>query len=161
MNKIVTIAVLLCALFLAGNAYGATGWALGGEFAVNWVQSGYGGSGAALCVKFPQLPIMFGFSASFMTPMVVGVTADWWAYQGRLVGPVNIYIGPGAFLWLMTQSGPGDNGAIGFGLRIPIGLQIFIVPAAEIFLEPAIAIGLYPVLPSFSLQLGLGFRFWF
>jgi hypothetical protein len=158
MKKIITIAVLLSTLFIATHVHAAQqGWSIGGEFTFDWAgTSPYAGSGA-LCVKFPRLPIMFGFSANFVQPMMLGITADWWLFTSHLVGPVNVYIGPGLFLRLAT----GGQGDTHIGIRIPIGFQIFIVPAFEIFLEPAVAIELMPQLPTFYLQAGLGFRFWF
>jgi len=155
MKKIVFIA-LLFAMLLTGNVFGQTGWAIGGDFAFNWSGTAYP-YGAALCVKFPQLPIMFGISANFTQPVVMGITADWWLFQSHLVGPVNIYIGPGLFLGIDT----GPNGTARFGIRIPIGFQIFIVKVFEIFIEPAISIELVPQLPTFGVQAALGFRFWF
>jgi hypothetical protein len=155
MKKIVIIIVLFASL-VTGNVFGS-GWAIGGDFAFNWSNSAYA-TGAALCVKFPQLPVMFGFSANLATPLVVGITADWWLFQSHLVGPVEVYIGPGLFLGFNTG---GGNGSARFGIRIPVGFQIFIVKAFEIFIEPAVSIELVPTLPEFGIQAALGFRFWF
>jgi hypothetical protein len=157
MRKAMLIVFVLITIFFSGNLFGQQGWAIGGEFAIDWGQTAYA-TGAALCVKFPRIPIMFGFSANLATPLVIGVTADWWLYQSHLVGPVNIYIGPGAFLTFNTSG--GDN-SLHLGLRIPFGFQIFIIKAFEIFLEPALAMELVPKLPDFRLQAALGFRFWF
>jgi hypothetical protein len=156
MKKIITILVLLSTLFVASNAFAAQGFALGGAFTMDFAGSAYV-SGGALCVKFPSVPIMFGFSANFLEPMMIGITADWWLYNARLVGPVSIYIGPGLFLRLAT----GGRGDTHVGIRVPFGFQIFIIPPFEIFLEPAFAIELMPQLPTFSLQAAIGFRFWF
>jgi len=157
MKKILIVTlVLLLGLSATGFAQ-SKGWALGGAFAFDWAGSNAYPTRAALVVKFPGLPIMFGFSANFEDPVVVGVTADWWLFTTHLVGPVNLYLGPGLFLRFATEGGTDPV----FGIRIPIGFQIYIVKAFEIFLEPAVAIELLPTLPDFSLQAALGFRFWF
>jgi len=149
--------VLILTLSAPAFAQKTTGWAIGGAFAFNWAGADPYGTGAALCLKFPTFPVMFGISANFNEPVMIGVTADWWLFQTHLVGPLNLYIGPGLFLHFVAVA----NGAVDFGLRIPIGFQIFIIPAFEIFLEPAVAIGILPQLPTFSLQAAVGFRFWF
>jgi hypothetical protein len=156
MKKILLIALLL-ALLVAGNSFAQNkGWAIGAAFYFNW-SSNASAQGASLCVKFPSVPIMFGLSASFADPLVIGITVDWWLVNFHLVGPVNMYIGPGLFLRLST--GPGADPY--FGIRVPFGFQIFIVKAFEIFLEPALAIQIMPDFPQFGLQACVGFRFWF
>ena len=100
---------------------------------------------------------MFGLSASFDDPMVIGITADWWLFQTHLVGPVRLYIGPGLFLRISTAEGSDPY----FGIRVPFGFQIFIVKAFEIFLEPALAVQIFPDFPTFGLQACVGLRFWF
>jgi hypothetical protein len=157
MKKIILI-VLLLSVLAAGSSFAAghTGWSLGAAFYLSWTQSG-SPTGAALCVKFPTLPVMFGFSAVFGYNVAIGITVDWWLFQTHLVGPVELYIGPGLFL--LVDTAPG--GYIDGGLRIPVGFQIFIVPAFEIFLEPALAIHVMPVLPTFGFMASVGLRFWF
>jgi hypothetical protein len=158
MKKIVLIVVLL-SVVSAGSMFAAshTGWSIGAAFYLTWTQSA-APTGAALCVKFPSLPIMFGFSAIFgYYYTTIGVTVDWWAFQTHLVGPVDLYIGPGLFLLIDTS----PYGYVDGGLRIPVGFQIFIVPAFEIFLEPALAIHVMPVLPTFGFMASIGLRFWF
>jgi len=159
MKKIIIIAVLL-SMIIAGNSFAqGRGWAVGGAFSFDWMQgSETSVSGASLLLKFPQLPIMFGFSARFSDPdSAFGMTADWWLFQTNLIGPVKLYIGPGVYAFFI--SGVADS--FNIGMRIPFGFQIFIVPAFEIFLEPAIKIEFLPNLPDFGLTAQLGFRFWF
>lgn len=158
MKRMLMLVLILLLAFSASNAFAQNkGWAIGGAFALDWGFNNTTVNGAALCLKFPGLPVMFGFSANFNEPLRVGVTADWWLFQTNLVGPLNLYIGPGLFFRIWTT----DPAIVDFGLRIPIGFQIFIVPVFEIFLEPAIAIGIVPDLPTFTLQGAIGFRFWF
>ena len=157
MKKILLIALLL-SLLVAGNSFAERkGWAIGAAFYWHWTESA-APTGAALCVKFPGVPIMFGFSAYLMEPIIIGISADWWLFQTHLVGPVDLYIGPGLFLIINTDP---YWGYVDFGLRIPVGFQIFIVKAFEIFLEPALAIHIYPTIPTFGFMGALGLRFWF
>jgi hypothetical protein len=156
VKKSILLAILF-SLLVAGNGFAANqGWSIGAEFSLNWTPSTYP-VGAALCLKFPGLPIMFGISARFEHALAIGVTADWWLFQTAIVGPLYLYIGPGLFFSIDT--GPGTP--VDFGIRVPFGFQIFIVPAFEIFLEPALAIHIYPVLPTFGIQAAIGLRFWF
>ena len=156
MKKILIITLVLF-LGLSGSMFAQNkGWAIGGAFYLSWTETALP-TGAALCFKFPSVPIMFGVSASLIDPVAIGVTADWWLFMTHLVGPVSLYIGPGAFLVINTA----PNAPIDFGLRVPIGFQIFIVPAFEIFLEPAVAVHALPRIPTFGIQASIGFRFWF
>jgi hypothetical protein len=153
MKKILLIALLL-SLLVAGNSFAENkGWAIGAAFYVGFANSA-SATGAMLCVKFPTVPIMFGLSAVFGTPLAFGITVDWWLVNFHLVGPVEMYIGPGVFFRMA-----GDQPY--FGIRVPFGFQIFIVKAFEIFLEPALAIEIIPIFPTFGLQAAVGFRFWF
>ena len=155
MKRVILIALIL-AVFAGGIGFAAhNGFSIGAAFYFGWAESATA-QGAALCLKFPTVPIMFGFSAVFGTPLIIGITADWWLFQTHLVGPVDLYIGPGLFLRIDTGWAQPY-----FGIRIPVGFQIFIVKAFEIFLEPALAIQIVPNFPQFGLQASIGFRFWF
>ncbi|MBN1525698.1 MAG: hypothetical protein JW904_14570 [Spirochaetales bacterium] len=163
MKKIIVIALLL-AIFMSGHLFAQkrTGWAVGGAFTFDWAAGNNTYvNGAALLFKTPWLPIMFGVSARFTEPdSAIGITADWWLVGPiHLIGPVNLYLGPGLYFW-MIMNDQTDN--MGFGMRIPLGFQIFIIPSTfEIFLEPALRIEFLPQLPDFGMQAALGFRFWF
>jgi hypothetical protein len=153
MKKIIFIA-LLFSILMTGSLFAQhTGWSIGAAFYFGFADNA-SATGAMLCVKFPTVPIMFGLSAVFGTPLAFGITADWWLFQTHLVGPVELYIGPGLF-FRIADTYPY------FGIRIPVGFQIFIVKAFEIFLEPALAIQIVPNFPTFGLQACIGFRFWF
>jgi hypothetical protein len=161
MKKIVLIALILT-VFAVGSGFAANqGWALGASFYLTYWQTA-APTGVALSVKFPGLPVMFGFSAAFdPTWTAFGITADWWLFQTHLVGPLDLYIGPGLFFVIRSFA----YGATDFdgGLRIPVGFQIFIVKAFEIFLEPAFALHIAPTttFPNFGFMAAAGFRFWF
>ncbi len=156
MKRVILIALIL-AVFAVGSGFAVnTGWAIGAGFYWTWTDY-MAPTGAALLLKFPKVPVMFGFSAYLLEPVIIGITADWWLFNTHLVGPVDLYIGPGFFIVINTAPGGWFDG----GLRIPIGFQIFIVKAFEIFLEPAIAVHFYPNFPTFGFMGSVGLRFWF
>jgi len=132
--------------------------AIGGEFSLG-IGSGLPGS-ALLSFRIPGIPPVFGLGLSIpgnggRSSLVL--LADWWLAQGNLVGFVDYYIGPGAFL------GITDGGAQ-LGLRVPIGLDAYPIKPLEFFIEFAPAVNILSgsgVSSSFELQAGFGFRFWF
>ena len=70
----------------------------------------------------------------------------------------SLYIGPG----LYAQIGS----TMAFGVRVPIGVQAFVLDPLVLFLEfaPALGTGLANGeinIPTFGIQGALGFRFWF
>jgi hypothetical protein len=153
---------LFLALFLStfavfsASAYKA---AVGGEFALKVGDSLP--QSALLSLRLPKFPMVLGIGASVNTdggdPSLV-VLADWWLAQGKLVGFVNYYIGPGLFL------GVSENSTV-LGGRIPVGVNCYPIKPLELFVElaPAMAFitpsGVH--IPDWGLQAGFGFRFWF
>lgn len=155
MKKIILVVFILSVLAV-GNGFAANnGWSIGAGFYFGFANSA-SAEGAMLDLKFPGLPVMFGFSAVFGSPLIIGITADWWLFQTHLVGPVDLYIGPGLFLRIDTGFAQPY-----FGIRVPVGFQIFIVKAFEIYFEPAIAFQIVPDFPTLGFQASVGFRFWF
>ncbi|MEK6795287.1 MAG: DUF3996 domain-containing protein [Spirochaetota bacterium] len=125
------------------------------------------GYGPAFMFKLPGFPPMFGVAFNFgAAGFNLGVTADWWLFKTTLAsGTVDLclYIGPGVYGSFSFASSYAN---IGVGLRIPVGLQLFIIAPFEIFLELAPAIGVGGIgntiyFPAWGVQGNLGFRFWF
>jgi hypothetical protein len=157
MKRKVLVLSLLLSLFMVFSASAYTA-AIGGEFALK-IGDGLPNS-ALLSFRLPKFPPVFGLGvtisndggqASFV------LLADWWLAKGNLVSFVNYYVGPGLFVSI------ADNATL--GLRVPVGLNAFPIKPLELFIElaPAITI-LAPSgvsIPSFGLQAGFGFRFWF
>lgn len=151
--------VLALCLSLGLVATSASALAIGGAFSVGVL----GGlpSSAMLSVKLNGSAPVLGLGVSIGGgTMHIGATADWWLYHAPLGGPLYIYLGPGVYADIQT----GTGGTLGFGLRLPIGLQFFVIKPLELFVEvaPRAGLTLNPTLfPVWGMQGALGFRFWF
>ncbi len=115
----------------------------------NASQSGTGG--AAITFKLDNVPCVFAVDASFSSHYFrVGATADWWALNDTIVGPLKWFVGGG--LYGSFIGGDYFGGAL--GVRLPIGLNAFF---AKDVIEPYVQIA-----PSFGMEIYDGFRFdWF
>ena len=155
MKRKIVVALLALA-FLTTVAHAQVGFALGAEATLDILGSGVF-PGAALTVSPPLLPIMFGAGFIIGDPLIVGFTLDWWLLHTPLVGVLRVYFGPGLFLAI--------SHAVDLGIRLPVGLQLYIVPPFEIFFEIAPHIGISFTQPKPFSTIGLvgalGFRFWF
>ncbi len=151
MKKKVLIGTLLIAL-LAAPVFSI---GIGAAFSAGFVDLP---SQAMLSFKLDEFPAVFGVGASIgSNTFEMGATADWWMYQTDLVSIFSLYMGPGVFAQI--------GGNFGLGVRIPIGVQAFLLDPLELFLEiaPALGIALSDpiVFPTFGVQGAFGFRFWF
>ena len=158
MSKKTLFLILLLTLF---SALGATAYtaAIGGEFAL---QLGNGlPSSALITFRLPKFPAVLGIGGTITSdggPSSLAVMSDWWLAQGKLVGYVNYYVGPGLFAQVAS-------GGINAGFRVPIGLDVYPIKPLELFVEVAPS---FTILTSKALnfgwsgfQTGFGFRFWF
>ena len=160
---------------MSAGAYAAhnnmNGLALGIGFRGDYIFASGGagapGYGPTFMFKIPGFPPMFGLSFNLSSTVFnLGVTADWWLFKPTLAtGAVDLclYIGPGLYGSFTFASSYAN---IGLGLRIPVGLQLFIIEPLEIFFELAPAIGVGGIgqtiyFPAWGIQGNLGFRFWF
>jgi len=153
------LAVAFTAVVLSATQ--AFGFGVGAEFTAPFTSSGVG-EGVAMTFKLDKVPYLFALGASGNAKGVhVGATADYWMAQGPLIEFLSWYAGPGIYVDLNTGSG----GGIDAGLRIPVGLNTYLLNKKfELFLElaPAFGLSLNPFqFPTFGLQNALGFRFWF
>jgi hypothetical protein len=117
-------------------------------------------SNLMLSAKFDQLPFLLGIAVDFDDPFFLGATADFWAFNENLTGPINFYAGPG----LYTAIQGGDPAQISLGARVPLGLNVFLLNFFELFIEVAPTLGFLPefnIPGSVGLQAAAGFRFWF
>jgi len=151
--------VLAVCLSLGLVATGASALGIGGAFSVGML----GGlpSSAMLSLKLDNVRPVLGIGVSVGGGAAqFGATADWWLYQGKLAGPLGLYVALGGYADLQT----GSTSTIGLGARLPIGIQIFPLKPLELFLEVAPRAGLtfnafqFPV---WGIQGAAGFRFWF
>ena len=158
------IVVLLLLVFLLGSAAGVSaqsynGVALGVGYTGNAFQSRWGGGMVTFHV--PSSPLVFdlypyvGSNGFGMT-----LTGDLWLLRQPIAGPFAWYLGPG--LWI--DFGLGSQFSLGFGARLAIGLQLWVIQRLEIFLEAAPGLGLF-VLPNvgfaWPVPISLGVRWWF
>jgi len=151
---LLTISLGVAATAAAAPKYRA---AIGGEFSLGFAD----GLPSSVLASFrlPQFPAVFGLGFSLPENGGAGslsVMADWWMYQDHLVEFLNFYVGPGLYF--------GLGSATNFGIRVPVGINMYPIKPLEIFLELAPTIAIYSpsgVFPDFGLQSGFGFRFWF
>jgi hypothetical protein len=153
MRKRIVLLVLL-AVIAAAPAFS---FGIGGAFGLNFV--GGVGAGGLLSVKFDEYPAVFGVGARFGQDYFnLAVTADWWLYETNLVEMLDLYVGPG--LYAVVGSNVFD-----LGIRVPVGIHMYVIDPLELFLEiaPALGVGLSGgfEFPRFDVQGAVGFRFWF
>jgi hypothetical protein len=154
---VVALAVLLIATSGAFAAKGS-GLAIGGEGALYFGGTGgLPGGGAMLMLHLPDFPLMLGIGIS--SPVVIGITADYWVAHGNLISFFDWYVGVGGYI-----SFSPNPAFVAVGARIPLGLQLWpIGQTLELFLEVAPAVG-FSIIPTgfdWHFQGALGFRFWF
>ena len=158
MKRIIVFVIAVMLLAATGAfAAGGTGLAVGGEASLSFAGTGGLPMSAMLMLHLPRFPLMLGIGAS-LAP-AIGLTADYWATQGKIVSILDWYLGIGGYLLLDFE--PAD---ISLGARIPIGLQIWpLGKSLEIFIEvaPAVGVSLIPTGFDWHLQGALGLRFWF
>jgi hypothetical protein len=149
--------LFLLTLLVALAAAPAFSFGIGGAFGLNWM--GGPASGGLLSVKFDEFPAVIGVGARFSSGgFRIAVTADWWLYETNLVEMLDLYVGPGLFADVGTS-------VFDIGVRVPIGIHMFIIDPLELFFElaPAIGVSLEPdfYFPAWGIQGAVGFRFWF
>ena len=154
--KRTTCLVLLALVFAAALAHAEIGLAIGAEGTLDITGAMVPFPGAMLTFHPPGMPLMFGFGVSFQASLAFGMTVDLWLFRSPLIGIFSIYLGPGLYMIL------GD--VVNIGIRIPVGLQLFIIDPFEIFLEISPHLGAdftTMTFPTLGLVGALGFRFWF
>lgn len=155
MNK--KILSVMGAIFLVCSV-NAFSWGIG-------IQGGadpFGTSGeASVTFKLDSTDLIFGVAIPSFAPFALGVTADYWFLNENIAGPLNWYLGAGLFGSIFI----GNNaGAVTFGARAPIGLNMFIADVVEPYLQIAPGCALTVtngVIPRFTMPINLGVRFWF
>ena len=80
--------------------------------------------------------------------------ADVWLLRQRLIDPVDWYLGVGG----KVQLASGDSDDVRAGIRIPVGLQWYVLPRLELFGEIVPGMRLIPS-TDFDLDGGVGIRF--
>jgi hypothetical protein len=153
MKKTV-IAILL--VLLIGTSVSALG--IGASFGYDYFY--LPGSNAMLSLKLDQYPFIFGVGLAITSSSInFGFTADYWLLNDKLfdIGDINVkwYFGPGLYV--------GLSDSFFAGVRVPIGLNAFVLKPLELFVEltPTLAIQINPLyFPKFGIGSNIGFRFW-
>jgi opacity protein-like surface antigen len=173
MKKLILIVLLGLVIATAGVfADHPAGWGIGVEGQYNFAWEGFeGGSGAALSLKAPQLPIFWGISLSFRDDTFgISVTGDKYITDKALIPDINLgwYLGLGGYVGLLHWSG---YNMINFGARLPIGLSWRPLDFLELFLDvaPSLGLGIYFgdyvgdnfEFPEGGLGMDIGVRLWF
>lgn len=108
--------------------------------------------------NFPVIGIAWSLDSHFH------LHCDYWAYEASLKGPVNWFVGVGGKIKFFSNDNnrkdEDKNSDIGLGVRIPLGLQYYIIPKFELFGEVAPGIALIPS-TDFDIDLGIGLRYHF
>lgn len=162
MKRKVLIVLLVLAMLGAGSSvFARTGVGISAGLPIG---PGLPGSNLMLSLKLDSFPLLLGIGGSFGENQIrLGITADYWIANNNLASILNWYIGIGGFFGAGIAENGGDFDA---GLRIPIGLNIFVLDRVlELFVEIAPAIGVRfgntVQFPALGAQGALGFRVWF
>jgi hypothetical protein len=153
MQKKILVAVLI--LFVALSSSFAAGKKLTaiGVFGSYAGSTGYTGGGLGLSLKMGSFPVL-GLQYNVGGSGSLALSCDYYLVDTEaLGGPLTWFLGVGAFGGLSF----GSSGSFDFGLRAPIGLQLWPIKKCEIYLA---AVPVLHFLPSPNLGLGgeLGFR---
>ena len=128
------IAILVLALVVSTVSVFALGIGL---------QGGYGnsaGSGVAVSFKLDESPLIFAaFVDPFGNALTIGGTADMWAVNGNLAGPVNYFAGLGVGAGVQL----GEVGYIRASARAFAGINAFFLDG---FVEPYVQVAYAPTI---------------
>jgi hypothetical protein len=157
-SKSLFLILAIAIVFSAVGAYagpGPIGMDAVGIFG-SFIGNTTGDTGASLGLtarwgSFPIVGISYMFASNGFN---LGAAVDYWATNLAISGTaLHYFLGVGLFGGIAVRNSKLDPD---FGLRVPIGLQIFPVKKFEIFIEGVPMIGFLPtVLIKFGADLGL------
>ena len=169
MKKLLIVFVL-AAILATGTVFAdhPDGLGIGVLWRGNIGFDGHFGSGVALSLHVPNVPIFWGIDLHLGgSSFGIGLTGDKYIYDTSLVPDINLhwYLGLGGFLSFFA----GNDASIQFGARLPIGLSWHILEILELFLEvaPSLGVGIYTHgdgginFPVGGFPVGIGLRLWF
>jgi hypothetical protein len=118
---------------------------------------------AVLIIRPAPFDFKIGYSFEAANPWLF-LSLDYRIISGyQVIDFLHLFLGVGAYTQLQFQ----DFSATQFGLRIPVGLQVFLIDnVVELFLEVAPTVGFLPTIQAFPRWQGyVGFtilvpRFW-
>lgn len=127
MKKLLVILAFVGIIPLTqAHAAGTTLGALGVNYSL--FSSYIGGLGLTGVVGHQNRPFQFSARVNFSPTVSLGFTADWLFLRNRIAStPLYYYLGVGA--------GIGIGSSFNLGMRLPIAVQWFPIPAVEIYAE--------------------------
>jgi hypothetical protein len=143
------IIALVMALVCGMSAFAKGG--PGGLSAIG-VYGSYGDSvgGVGLSLKFGSFPVL-GVKYNFSSNPYFGLSADYYIIDSyTLVDSLSFFLGAGAYAGLASNY-------FDVGLRIPVGLQLWVVKKLELYLSAVPEIPLFPTV-GFGLAGEFGLR---
>lgn len=143
------LALIACLALLAGVpafAAGPAGLTGIGVYGSIGSTNGAVGGGVGLSLKwasFPVVGLQYDFSADRF-----GASADYYVIDAEGIGSsLSYFLGAGLYAGVA-------NGSFDFGLRIPLGLQLWPVRKLELYLSPILSI---PLVPTVTVGIGAEF----
>ncbi|QEN05735.1 hypothetical protein EW093_13800 [Thiospirochaeta perfilievii] len=127
--------------------------------------------GVALSLKLDSVPFYFAFNWQFEEEVKnFSLTSDYWALNKTMLyvnnQPLNLFFGLGAYCNVtIDQSQNGDYFQPSLGLRIPVGINMYILDRVlEPFIQVAPSFGIH-FIPSLGADtvywpLSVGIRMW-
>lgn len=125
----------------------------------SFAEQGFGiimGEPTGLSYKSGNLSIGLGWSFASDNDRI-DASIDWWLINKDIDESLNWYLGAGAKVGLKINQ---DNDIFNIGLRIPIGIQLWLIEELELFAEIAPGILLIPGTDP-DISGGIGLRYYF
>ncbi|OPZ66932.1 MAG: hypothetical protein BWY83_02746 [bacterium ADurb.Bin478] len=122
-------------------------------------------NGIAINVKLDDRPMVFAASYYIDDDKSFGLTGDYWLFEKPIgssgESKINWYAGVGLFLSMFF----GDDFELHDGIRVPLGVNMFIDKKIELYAQvvPAFGISMIPTIKTngFYVPISGGFRVWF
>jgi len=152
MRRKVLVAVVLAAVLATGTAFAdyPDGWGIGimGTYGLGFGDSeNFLGSGAALSLKIPGVPVFWGINMGIGSDFFgIGIQGDYYFIHNNIAGPLHWYFGVGGFFnmqfWSYRSSLIEYSWTnFGGGVRIPVGLSFQPLELLEVFFNIAPSFG--------------------
>ncbi len=153
LNKLIIRLIFVLLVFVGKGLYGA----------------GNNGAGIGIIIGEPT-----GISFKYNNFPVIGIAlslenhfhlhCDYWMFNSSLKGDLYWFAGIGGkYIYDLNRSDKNPDkyeGKYGFGIRIPIGIRYYVVPALELFCEIVPGISVIPS-TDFDGDAGIGIRYYF
>ena len=155
--KRIAIVVFSLFAFVSASAFakgpgGVTAFGVYGSF-ISSTTGTTSGSSLGLTAKFGSFPVL-GLQYLISSNPRLGMSCDYYIIDSARIGGIFTYfVGAGLYGGFAF----GDSTAFDFGLRVPVGIQAWLVKKIELYLAGVPMIPLVPQ-PGFNFGAELGFR---